>query len=265
MKEVIYFAHANGFPGACYRKFYQALSNDFIVSYLDSVGHHPNYPVTDNWDFLVHELIADIEIYHQQPVIGVGHSLGGVLHFLASHQRPDLYKAVVMLDAPIFGRFKSAMVQVMKWLGTIDKITPAARTKSRRQSWPDAQSAIDYLKTRPLFHSFDPECLADYVEYGMDHTDDGVRLRFAREVEYTIYRTMPHNLGQYGHRRQVPTGLLYGESTDVIEARDIAYMQKVLHIHTQITRGGHLFPFEFPEQAAQDVTELVKKLNMIRN
>ncbi len=261
MKETIHFAHANGFPGACYRQFYQYLSKDFIVTYLDAIGHDPNYPVTDNWDFLVDELIADVERQHQQqPVIGVGHSLGGGLHFLACQKRPDLYKAVVMLDSPIFGRFKSVMIQIMKWLGTIDKITPAARTKSRRQTWPDAQSAIDYLKARPLFHNFDPDCLADYVEYGMDHTPNGLQLRFDREVEYIIYRTLPHNLGRYRHRRHVPTALLYGQTTDVIETRDIQYMQNALHIYTQSTRGGHLFPFEHPEQAAQDLTALVNKL-----
>ncbi len=260
MKEAIHFAHANGFPGACYRKFYANLAPFYQVTYVAAVGHNPDYPVTDNWDYLVQELILDIEKHHRQPIIGVGHSLGGVLHFMASNVRPDLYKATVLLDSPLFSPSKFAMIRVAKWLGTIDRITPAARTKNRQNKWPNAKAVMDYLKERPLFAHFDPDCLADYVEYGMDHTKQGVQLKFAREIEYTIYRTIPHTIGTSAHRRAVPTGLLYGKTTNVIQPRDIAYMQNVLHIETQATEGGHLFPFEHPAQAANDLGIVIQRL-----
>jgi pimeloyl-ACP methyl ester carboxylesterase len=258
MKKLIHFAHANGFPGACYRKLYGYLAPHFDITYVDIIGHHPDYPVTDNWEHLVKELIADIEKQQRQPVIGVGHSLGGVLHFLASQQRPDLYQAVVMLDAPVLDRVRSAAVRVMKMVGMIDKITPAGRTKYRRQSWSSTQAAIEYLQTKALFADFDPECLSDYVNFGMQHLADGsVQLRFDRDIEYRIYRTLPHHLGRYRQQPIIATGLLYGKTTNVILASDIHYMQKNLHIHTQVTNGGHLFPFEFPMQTATDLTTLI--------
>lgn len=261
MKNFIHFAHANGFPGACYRKLYQYLAPQFDITYVDIIGHHPNYPVTDNWGHLVQELIVDIEKQHRKPIIGVGHSLGGVLHFLASQERPDLYQTVVMLDSPVLDRVRSAAVRVMKMVGMIDRITPAGRTKYRRQSWPSAQAAIEYLQTKTLFAHFDPECLADYVNFGMQHLPDGsVQLRFDRDIEYRIYRTLPHHLGRYRKQPAVATGLLYGKTTNVILPSDIHYMQQTLHIHTQVTMGGHLFPFEFPQQAAQDLTALITQV-----
>lgn len=260
MKKTIYFAHANGFPGNCYRKLYGYLEPAFNIAYLDTIGHHDNYPVTDNWGFLVQELIQNIEQQFHQPIIGVGHSLGGVLHFIASRQRPELYEAVVMLDSPVLGRMKSIAVRLMKLTGSIDKITPAARTRYRKQSWANTAEAIDYLKDKKLFADFDPDCLSDYVLYGMDHRADGVHLRFEREIEYHIYRTLPHNLGRYRRGPKVPTGLLYGKSTNVIVPSDIHYMEKRLDCQTLGTVGGHLFPFEHPEQAARDLTVLINTL-----
>lgn len=260
MKQQIYFAHGNGFPSPCYRKFFNYLASQFDINYVDKVGHDPNYPVTDNWNFLVQELIQNIEQLYSQPIIGVGHSLGGVLHFMASYQRPDLYQAVIMLDSPVLSRAKSAAVRLMKWSGYIDRITPAARTKYRKTTWPNNHDAVLYLQERALFSTFDPDCLRDYVEYGMEHNAEGVHLRFNREIEYHIYRTLPHNLSRYQHRRTVPTGLLYGKTTNVVQPGDIKYMQTHLQIQTLSTEGGHLFPFEHPEQAAQNLIELVQQL-----
>lgn len=260
MKQQIYFAHANGFPSPCYRKFFSYLSPRYDIRYVDKVGHDTEYPVTDNWDYLVQELISNIESAYTQPVFGLGHSLGGVLHYIAANKRPDLYHAVVMLDAPVLSHSKSMVVRMMKWFGIIDKITPAGRTKHRKNSWSDAQEAVNYLKERPLFANFDPDCLNDYVEHGMQHDVNGVHLAFNREIEYDIYRTLPHNLNSYRRRRVVPMGLLYGNSTNVVRKHDRKYMQEHLHIQMMDTEGGHLFPFEHPEQAAKNAETLIKSL-----
>lgn len=116
------------------------------------------------------------------------------------------------------------------------------------------------MKDKALFAHFDPDCLSDYVVYGMDHRADGVHLRLSAEIEYHIYRTLPHNLGRYRQTLAVPTGLLYGKSTKVIVANDIHYMQKHLDCRAVSTLGGHLFPFEHPEQAAIDLTALINTL-----
>ena len=124
MKNIIHFAHANGFPSSCYRKMFSYLIDDYDLSYIDTIGHQVNYPVTDNWGYLTQELIDSIERHHDKPVIGVGHSLGGVLNYLAASQRPDLFQAVIMLDSPVYGYFKSSMIRLFKQLKLIDYITP---------------------------------------------------------------------------------------------------------------------------------------------
>ena len=79
MSRQIFFAHANGFPSATYGKLFNALAPDFCVTHLSQHGHDPRYPVDNNWHNLVDELIYHLR-QQAGPVLGVGHSLGGMLH-----------------------------------------------------------------------------------------------------------------------------------------------------------------------------------------
>ena len=87
MSQTIFFAHANGFPSATYAKLFDALAPDYRVRHLGQHGHDPRFPVDDNWNNLVDELILHLE-QGDEPVWGVGHSLGGVLHYHAALRRP---------------------------------------------------------------------------------------------------------------------------------------------------------------------------------
>ena len=56
-RDILHFSHANGFPAACYRKFFSYLEPDFRISSINCIGHDPGYPVTDGWPHLVAQLI----------------------------------------------------------------------------------------------------------------------------------------------------------------------------------------------------------------
>ena len=133
MRETIHFAHGNGFPSPCYRQLIQQLEKRFNCCYIDRVGHTSQFPVTENWQRLIEEVIFSIQSQALQPVIAVGHSLGGVLSLLAAIEQPSLFKAVILLDSPLINRFKSSVVRFSKALGMIDRLTPAFRTRARRQ------------------------------------------------------------------------------------------------------------------------------------
>ena len=94
-KEIIHFAHANGFPARTYSKLFSFLETDFEINFLERHGHHPKFPVNDGWQSLRDELQAEIESRYSQPIIGVGHSLGGVLHFLVACEKPELYRQII--------------------------------------------------------------------------------------------------------------------------------------------------------------------------
>lgn len=262
MKKLIHFAHGNGFPSLCYKQFLTGLEQSYNYCYIDKVGHNPLYRVTENWDHLADELIESVRGQAQQPVIAVGHSLGGVLSFLAAVKEPELFKAVIMLDSPLLGGIKSYLVRLAKTLGFIDRITPAYQTRGRREYWNNREELIQYLKTRPLFKDFDEQCLIDYIEYGLVKKGEGYQLLFDREIEYSIYRTIPHILPQLKGKLQTPTALVYGDQTRVVAAADRRYMEKQFGIQSFKVEGTHLFPFEQPKTAANKVIEVIKHMGI---
>lgn len=251
MKEMLHFAHGNGFPSPCYQQLFHALEDEFDCCYVDKVGHSPDFPVSENWSYLVQEVIASIQTQTMQPVIAVGHSLGGVLSLLAAIQEPQLFKMLILLDSPLINRLKSNLVRLSKAAGMIDRITPAFHTKKRQQSWPTRQEALSHFQTKPLFRHFTKECLDDYIDYGLQKDKGSYSLRFDREVECQIYRTIPHTLAQYEGKLAVPTFLIYAKQSTVVDKFDRRYMKKKYGIKSIKTNGTHMFPMEHPNETAQ--------------
>ena len=260
MREMIHFAHGNGFPSPCYRQLLQQLEKRFDCCYIDRVGHTSQFPVTENWQSLIDEVIFSIQSQASQPVIAVGHSLGGVLSLLAAIEQPSLFKAVILLDSPLINRFKSSVVGFSKAVGMIDRLTPAFRTRARRQHWSTREQALTYLRSKNLFKTFTELCLNDYIDYGMQKNEDGYSLRFDPHIEYQIYRTIPHILYEYESRLSVPAALIYGNKSNIVDRMDMRYMKKHYGIENVETKGTHMFPFENPETTANLIMGLVDRL-----
>lgn len=260
MKELIHFAHGNGFPALCYSQLLNHLETHYDYCYIDKIGHNEDYPVTENWHDLVLEVIGSIEDKADKPVIALGHSLGGVLSLLAAIERPELFKALILLDSPLIGPFKSNVVKLAKAVGLIDRVTPAHKTRGRRQHWQTKEQLLDYLKSRELFNTFDEKCLEDYVNYGLELKEDGYHLRFNRVIEYQIYRTIPHIIPLYKNSLRIPTVLIYGDKSTVVGSMEIRYMKKHFNIQCVKTKGSHLFPMEDPLVVANQIVTVINAI-----
>lgn len=258
-KPSLHFSHANGFPAPCYAAMLGALRARYRVSHLDTIGTDPRYPVTDRWPRLVEELIDTIEReHHGAPVLGVGHSLGGYLNFMAAAARPDLFRAIVMLDAPVIGAVRGRLLAATKRLGIVDRVTPAAMTRDRRNVWSNAAEAKAHFRSRRLFKHFTEECLDDYARHALVEDGGGLRLLIPPALEYAIYCTIPHDMSRYVASLRVPAGFVGGARSDVVERVGLASMRGKFQLRT--VPGGHLFPFEHPREAAQAVEELLDTL-----
>jgi pimeloyl-ACP methyl ester carboxylesterase len=257
-RSIIHFSHANGFPAPCYRSLFSELASEFEIGYVERIGHDARYPVTDGWPNLVDELIDAISVRYLQPVIGIGHSLGGFLTALAAATRPELFQAVILLDAPILAPFQGSAVKLVKRVGLIDRVTPAGSTRYRRREWASREQALAHFKRRPLFRSFAPECLQDYAQYGLVPSAEGVALWFDPGIEYQIYRTIPHNIAGGLKRLAVPGGFIGGRDSDVLHRVGLGYTRRLFRL--SLLAGGHLFPFEMPHGTAVAISRMVRDL-----
>ena len=253
------FSHANGFPAPCYAEMFAALEDVFDIRYLPRLGHTPAYPVTDGWPEVMRELIAFVE-QGPHPVLAVGHSFGGFLSFLAAVARPELFSALILLDAPIIGRLKARGLEMSKRFGFVDRITPARATRDRRQRWADEAEALAHFRTRKLFRHFTPECLADYVRHGtVEDRDAGGRVLWIDPaVESTIYCTVPHHMHQLLSRMQVPSAFIGGRDSEEVKRIGLSAMRGRFRLKR--VEGGHLFPFEHPRETARAIRDMAAVL-----
>jgi pimeloyl-ACP methyl ester carboxylesterase len=234
------------------------LANAFEIGYVERIGHDPRYPVTDGWPHLVDQLIDTVASRYQRPVIGVGHSLGGYITALAAALRPELFDAVILLDAPILAPFQGSAVQLTKRIGLIDRVTPASATRYRRREWASREEAMAHFRRRPLFRNFAPQCLKDYASYGLVPSGCGVGLWFDPGIEYQIYRTIPHNIAGGIKRFAVPGGFIGGRDSDLLRRVGLGYTRRLFRL--SLLAGGHLFPFEIPHAAALAISRMVGDL-----
>ncbi|MEN5029419.1 alpha/beta hydrolase [Pseudomonas sp. Ps21-P2] len=249
MSQPLFFAHANGFPSGTYGKLFAALGPEFEIRHLEQHAHDPQFPVTDNWPELVDELIHHLR-EQAQPVWGVGHSLGGVLHYHAALRHPELYRGVVMLDSPVLTRFDQWMIRAAKRFGFIDRITPAGRTLGRREVFSSVEAARDYFAGKSLFRRFDPECFEAYLLHGLQADGDGLRLRFDPATEISIYRSVPHTSPGLARQLRVPLAMVRGESSDVVRRHHALSVKSMREGEYLSVPGGHMFPLEHPEDTA---------------
>jgi pimeloyl-ACP methyl ester carboxylesterase len=252
------FSHANGFPAPCYAKILGVLQNDFDIRSIARLGHDPAYPVSEGWLDLTRELIDFVE-QGPHPVVAVGHSLGGFLSFMAAVKRPDLFSALILLDAPIIGGFLSRALGAAKRFGLIDHLTPGRGTRNRRAHWASETEAIKHFSTRKLFRHFDPQCLADYVHYGTVEDSDGSRvLWFDPQIEYQIYCTVPHKPYRLLPYLKVPAGFIGGRHSAEVRRIGISAMRGRFLLKR--LEGSHMFPFEHPLETAQAIREMAQVL-----
>jgi len=260
-KRILHFAHGNGFPAKTYGKLLGLLSLDFDVIAIEKLGHNPTYPVDENWAGLVQELINHLEKTASEPVIGVGHSMGGLLTFLAAYLRPELFRQIIMLDPPVIYGPSAFFFLLSKKLNLLDHMGLIAHSLKRPTWWPGFSEAADHFKNNPPFIRFDPECLEDYMRHGIIASETGIRLRFDVNLEIHIFKTTPHNLNCLRKRLLVPGIMVFGEHTNMPSGHTVTRFAKRHGLLIERFKdGSHVFPFEHPLRTASLIKEATNRL-----
>ncbi|MFT3720279.1 alpha/beta hydrolase [Pseudorhodoferax sp.] len=276
-RGLIVFSHANSFPAPTYRVLFAALrERGFAVEAVEKYGHDPRYPVTDNWPHLVQQLVDFAEplvARRGQPAWLVGHSLGGFLSLMAAARAPQLARGVLLVDSPVLGGWRANALGMVKRTPLVGSVTPGRISRARRNSWPDAASALEHFRHKKAFAHWDPEVLRDYVAHGTHDAGEGAERRrvlsFDRDVETAIYNTLPDNLAGLlrRHPLKCPAAYLGGRQSAEMRQIGMALTARVVGADGQgdpgrvaMLDGSHLFPMERPLATAAAVESAL--LNM---
>lgn len=260
-KPILHFAHANGVPSACYQKMLTILAEDFQVVTIPVIGTDPNYPIDNHWWSLTEQVADSIQRQSQgQPVYVLGHSLGAMTSYMAAHRFPHLVKALVMLDPPMFNGMDAYKLHIAKLLGKAESLTPAAKSKKRRDKWPNRAEAAASLRPKALFKTFDEQCFADYIEHGLTDCADGVCLTVPVANEVAIFSNVPTNTWRFKKQLTMPAAIVVGKDSHFANTGYPERLAQQQPVALYYTEGGHMFPLEYPVETAAFVKELFDDL-----
>ncbi|MCY4418319.1 MAG: alpha/beta hydrolase [Cytophagales bacterium] len=215
------------------------------------------------WETLTSALVQHIDLLPpQEKVVGIGHSMGGILSLYAYYQVPHRFEKIILMDAPIFRPAKRFCLEFLQFLRLKHLLIPTARKARRRQDyWSSRREAAEYLALRPFFHSWEASCFADYVEHALIARGNGVNLRIPREIEYQIFLSLPTRRLRKDKIR-VPSYYIYADSHQSLSDSDIQACQKLFPEITFLPfPGGHMFPMENPEKLAELLKKILEKPN----
>lgn len=252
----MFFAHANGFVARSYQYFFDQMPQHNI-GYINAFGHN-TYPVTRHWKLLVQELITAIEQrYANNPTVGVGHSLGGVLTLFAAIERPDLFSKIILLDPPLFSANKRTVIAILKKLNLLQYIPPASLAKKRRTNFNSKDEALQYFSSKSLFRNFHPQCLQHYIDYGLKPDgNNAYTLSFSNTIEQAVFEYLPTTFPKKA--LQIPAHYFYSTHFKILSKKDVAATIKYFNFtHTYPIDAGHLFPLEIPHKTAQLINRIV--------
>jgi pimeloyl-ACP methyl ester carboxylesterase len=248
--------HATGFCKAVWAPIAEALRPRFRVIALDARGHGDSSQLEGAaayaWPEFGRDLAAAAELLaaqHGTVALGMGHSFGGTAMLVASRERPELFRQLVLVDpvAP-----PPASLLPPELLQQPNALAEGARR--RRTDWASRAEAREKWGRRSVFRTWRREVLDLYALDGLrEHADGSVTLKCPSAVEAAIFE-QGRDLDMLAITAAHPTpalwlratrGNFHGEWCRTLVAR-------MKHAELLDLDAGHLVVMEQPEQVARE-------------
>lgn len=207
--RLLLFCHATGFCGHVWGPIIALLRDRYHCVALDFRAHGRSVlpeGASLDWEAMGGDLLAVIDqLSPDEPVLAVGHSMGGSAIILAETERPGTVERAWTFE-PIMLRRGPVL------LGD-DAPDIAKGARGRRARFDSRQAAFERYSSRPPLGLLDERALRAYVDHGMvEHPDGGVELACRPENEAGIFEN--HNNGAYERSGLLTIPFVVGASGD---------------------------------------------------
>ncbi|KAL4914424.1 Alpha/beta hydrolase family-domain-containing protein [Aspergillus aurantiobrunneus] len=164
-------AHANGFP----KELYEPLWNDIYERLLQQNRRIRSIWIADvaqqgqsgilneailgndpDWHDHARDLLSLINRFQDQipqPIVGIGHSMGGMQLAHLSLMHPSLFSALILID-PVIQRSNPG-------------VGFARASTYRRDIWPSRAAAVQRFKSSPFYQAWDARVFEKWTQYGL--------------------------------------------------------------------------------------------------
>lgn len=214
-----------------------------------------------DWQPFSDDLLRFLADVGPAPVIGVGHSIGGIVTLRAALRDPQKFRALVLLDPVLFVPSFLLMWNFMRAIGLGERVHPLIRgAKRRRRSFDDLDTVFRSYRSRVIFRYLSDESLRAYIQGMTVQKEDGsYELAYSPEWEAHIYLTglRDFDLWRGLPKLDIPTLIIRGAETDTFTenaARLVMKKNPKIQVHT-LQKATHILPLEHP----QEVAEIIKR------
>lgn len=250
---LIHFAHANGYPPGVYRRFLEALGQDYTIlaSRLRPLWPDSAPQALTSWHDIAADIIATLDAHGLRGIVGMGHSLGGVATMYAALARPDLFSRLVLIEPVLLPRH---VLEALKSVPHRDQIeTPLVLSALRRlDRWRRPEDAFKRFRKKRIFARLSDDALWDYVNFALRPDGDTYTLVYPKLWEARIYSLAPVDVWECVPQLTPPTLAVRGAETDTISAESWHLWQTLqpAAAFVQLPDVGHLLTMEQPDRVA---------------
>ncbi len=250
----LFFAHATSFCAKMWQPIADVLSANYRCVGVDLRGHgRSTYDGDDmSWQSIAKDLlpaIAHCKGSSDQPVIGIGHSLGGSALVLAETFEPGLFEKIWAFEPILLSS---------EPIANHPRTQPLVEGALRRKTeFASREAAFErYANKFPLVF-FDPACSKQYLEWGFeDQADGSIALSCKPEHEAQIYREANSGITETIGSVEAPMLFAIGpdDGDRVPNVVEIAEQQKNVTLK-EYNDLNHFGPLQNPTRIASDIQE----------
>ena len=265
-----HFGHATGFCASTYTPLAERLRARLHMIGLDDRGHGKTTAPADprklkNWDIFYRDWERFFERF-DEPVIAMGHSRGAILSLLLAVKRPDLVRAVILIDPTLLPLTWMVPWYLAKKLNLTRLYPIAARAAKRKAIWPDSTTILSAYGRKYPFRAWEKGFLEGYVAGGTARNgEDGIHLTCAPAWESKCFSTYPHDLWGVVKRLRHPTLVIYGAESDVFVAPAVKRFERTVPnaVLRRVEGVGHFVPMERPDETAEAISSFLEESGLI--
>ncbi len=252
----LHFLHANGYPPGCYNPLFDLIKNQYHLFGMKLRPLWPDASPQDisDWKPLSGDLLRFLSDRGPDPVIGVGHSIGGIVTLRAALRDPKKFRAIVLLDPVLFVPSFLAGWNIVRALGFGNRLHPKINgALKRRREFDDLETVFRGYRTREVFKYMSDQSLRAYVEgITREKQGGGYELSYSPEWEAHIYLTglRDFDLWRDLPKLEVPTLILRGAETDTfLEGAAMLVKRKQPNVKIEaLPKSTHILPLEHPQK-----------------
>jgi len=259
----VLLSHATGFHAHCWEPMAQILSAGHHVMGFDHRGYGDAEtvdPATIEWQQYGNDALAaarHLSAQHDgQPIVGIGHSMGGASLLMAALRKPELFSALFVFEPIVFPPTPEDEDRPSSPL--------AGGARKRRSTFPTFEAALENFTAKPPMASFHPVAREAYVRHGFKPNANGeVELKCLPEHEARTYETGGTH-STWGDLANISTRVwVLAGAPAPFQPSSIAI--KVAEnisgsTYVQFDEMGHFGPLEHPAQIASLVENTIATL-----